>query len=271
MVAAKKDGPRALLRPRGGGKRKAAPGARQLLPAEGTITLEELLIGFQRSLARATRSSLETARADPQVGLGQRSLYVVDGIGVSLPAGLVMSLDSRGAVQAVSLDLGAAPEQAATLEFRVQARPIEAIEGEQLLLADLDPLGLQRPRYRMRLTLIGAQRANEPGLQPQRAASADALAPAWAPLPQREITIYVIGGDTAASESFRLTTNAAGQVDVQIDALANRIESGDRSQGFERLDLVRRDDDFFVHAVHQDGSGRSLASNVLAFSVKRGA
>lgn len=269
MVTAKKDGPRALLRPRGGGKRKAAPGARQLLPAEGLITLEELLIGFQRSLARATRSSLETARADPQVGLGQRSLYVVDGIAVSLPAGLVMSLDSGGAVQAVSLDLGAAPEQAATLEFRVQARPIEAIEGEQLLLADLDPLGLQRPRYRMRLTLIGAQRANEPGLAPQRAGSSEA--PAWAPLPQREITIYVIGGDTAASESFRLTTNAAGQVDVTIDALANRIESGDRSQGFERLDLVRRDDDFFVHAVHQDSSGRSLASNVLAFSVKRGA
>lgn len=267
MAGASKDGPRALLRARGG-RRKAEPAARQLLPAEGTITLEELLIGFQRSLARATRSSLETARADPQVGLGQRSLYVVDGIGVSLPAGLVMSKDSGGAVQAVSLDLGAAADRAATLEFRVQARPIEALEGEQLLLADLDPLGLQRPRHRMRLTLIGAQRADEAGLQPQRAGGTEA--PAWTPLPGQEITLYVIGGDTAASESFRLTTNAAGQVDVTIDALANRIESGDRSQGFERLDLVRRDDDFFVHAVVQGGGGQRLASNVLAFSVKRG-
>lgn len=265
-MASRADGPRPLLRPRGG-RRKGEPAARQLLPAEGTITLEELLVGFQRSLARATRSSLETARADPQVGLGQRSLYVVDGIGVSLPAGLVMSLDAGGAVQSVSLDLGAAPAHAATLEFRVQARPIEAIEGEQLLLADLDPLGLQRPRHRLRLTLIGAQRAHEPGLAPQRAASGDA--PAWAPLPGQALTLYVIGGDTAASDSFSLTTNAAGQVDVTIDALANRIESGDRRLDFERLDLVRRDDDFFVHAVVAGADGRRLTSNVLAFSVKR--
>jgi hypothetical protein len=263
------------------------------VPSEGSVTLEEVLVGFQRSLARATRSSLETSRADWQVGMGQRALYVVDGIGVSLQAGVVMARDAQGHVQAVSLDLGGTggPGQA-TVEFRVSARPIEAINSEQLVLADLDPLGLQRPRHAMRITLIGALAPGEPAVKPthevpvrklaaplQAQASArlpaPAPAPTWAPLPLRKLHLYVVGSDTGRTEAFQLTTNSVGQVDVEIDALANRISSGALRADFAELDLTAHDDEFFVWAASSaelaQGLQNKLTSNVLQFTVKRDA
>jgi hypothetical protein len=283
-VASNGDPPRALSRGRRRAKR--APGARTLRPSEGSITLEEVLVGFQRSLARATRSSLETSRADWQVGLGQRALYVVDGIGVTLQAGVVMALDAAGQVQAVSLDLGAdgGPGQA-TLEFRVSSRPIEVINGEQLVLADLDPLGLRRPRYAMRATLIGTLAPGEPAVQALREVPVRNLeanvepapprAPIWGPLPGRKLHLYVVGSDTGRTEAFSLTTNSIGQLDIEIDALANRITSGDLSATFAELDLTGRDDEFFAWAASSPGLAagieNNLTSNVLQFTVKRDA
>ena len=268
-------GPRRLTAPAGAAK--PAPGTRGLATSSGAVTLEEVLVGFQRSLARATRSSLETARSDWQVGLGQRALYVVDGINVSLAAGVVASVDDAGVVQAMTLDLAQATSK---IEFRVQSRPIEAIAGEQLILADLDPLGLQRPRHAMRLTLIGRSEGTRSARQPTRLApeaGADAGAetpPMWAPLAQRDITLHVVGGDTGTAESFVVTSNAVGQVDITVDALENRIASGERSMAFEALDLISRDDDFFVFADCVPAAGElgfsgKLTSNVLQFWVKR--
>lgn len=282
-MASNGDSPRALSRGRRRAKR--TPAARTLRPSEGTVTLEEVLVGFQRSLARATRSSLETSRADWQVGLGQRALYVVDGIGVTLQAGVVMALDAAGHVQAVSLDLGAGggPGQA-TLEFRVSSRPIEAISGEQLVLADLDPLGQRRPRYTMRVTLIGALAPGEPAVQALREVPVRNLesnlvepvpprAPSWVPLPGRKLHLYVVGSDTGRAEAFSLSTNSIGQLDIEIDALANRITSGELSATFAELDLTGRDDEFFVWAACNPGLApgieHNLTSNVLQFTVKR--
>jgi len=282
-VASIGDSPRALSRGRRRAKRP--PAARTLRPSEGSVTLEEVLVGFQRSLARATRSSLETSRADWQVGLGQRALYVVDGIGVTLQAGVVMALDAGGQVQAVSLDLGAGGGSGqATLEFRVSARPIEAISGEQLVLADLDPLGLRRPRYVMRITLIGALSPGEPAVQALRevpvrnlesnpAGQAEPRAPSWVPLPGRKLHLYVVGSATGRTEAFSLSTNSIGQLDIEIDALANSITSGDLSATFAELDLTGRDDEFFVWAACNPalapGIEHNLTSNVLQFTIKR--
>ena len=278
------DGPRALSRGRRRAKR--APGARTLHPEEGSVTLEEVLVGFQRSLARATRSSLETSRADWQVGLGQLALYVVDGINVTLQAGVVMARDAAGQVASVSLDLGRrdpGPGQA-TVEFRVSSRPIEAINGEQIVLADLDPLGLRRPRHAMRVTLIGALSPGEPAVRALRQVEVRTLestlesapppqAPTWAPLPGRPLHVYVVGNATGHTEAFALSTNSVGQLDIEIDALANRIISGELSAGFTELDLTGRDDEFFVWAACNSdlaaGIEGNLTSNVLQFTVKR--
>lgn len=264
---------------------KKAPTRRVLLHEQDTVTLEEVLVNFQRSLSRATRSSLETARADLQVGMGQRALYVIDGIGVTLQAGVVMARDVDGCIQAVSVDLGADPggPGQAKLEFRVASRPIEPIAAEQIVLADLDPLGLQRPSHRLRVTLIGARLATEGAVQapeepePQQleslleaAASPERV---LSPLPGRTLHLYLVGTTTGATEVFILTTNAVGQVDVEIDALSNRLTSGELGAGFKRLDLTRKDSEFFVWAACKpalaDGITANLTSNVLQYTVKR--
>jgi hypothetical protein len=277
---------------------KASPSRRVLTHQPDSVTLEEVLVNFQRSLARATRSSLETARADLQVGMGQRALYVIDGIEVKLQAGVVMARDPEGAIQAVSVDLDADPASGgqAELKFRIASRPIDPIASEQIVLADLDPLGLQRPSHRVRVTLIGQRLVTDAAVKaPQETtpqelqrleglesiAAADASAPALAsapkrelsPLPDRTLHLYVVGTTTGATETFVLTTNAVGQVDVDIDALSNRITSGELGGRFRTLDLTRKDSEFFVWAACNadlaDGVTGKLTSNVLQFTVKR--
>ncbi len=271
---------------------KKAPTRHVLRNAPETVTLEEVMVNFQRSLARATRVSLETSRADLQVGMGQRALYVVDGIGVTLQAGVLMARDADGRIQSVSVDLGAEPTGPgqAKLEFRVASRPIEPIAGEQIVLADLDPLGLQRPSHRLRVTLIGhrlasddpVQAPQEPEPQELRRLKTMARAPekpappperVLSPLPARKLHLYVVGTTTGATEVFVLKTNSVGQVDVEIDALGNRLRSGESGAPFRQLDLTRRDSEFFVWAACNpalaDGVTAKLTSNVLPFTVKR--
>jgi hypothetical protein len=284
---------------RSAGTRKSAPSARSFVPASGMVALEDVLVGFQRSLARATRSSLETSRADWQVGLGQRSLYIVDSIGVTLQAGVIAALDADGQVQSLSLDLGQVEGSgASTLEFRVQARPIEAIAGEQLTLADLDPLGHARPRHRMRFTLIGRHDGGGAAVtRPTRAAPPEELAarargvrgraddgvsveapeaaPTWVPLAHCELEVHVVGGDSGRDETFLLRTNLAGQADLEVDPAANTIEFGGARTALKVLDLRERDDDFFVFASCRPQSSAAgivsghLTSNVVQFRVAR--
>lgn len=274
---------------------RAAPSNRMLDAAAGPMTLEEVLVGFQRSLARATRASLEAARADWEVGFGQRSLYVIDGVGVRLQAGIQAATDPSGVVQAVMLDLGQSSNpEASTIEFRVQARPIEAIAEEQLVLADLDALGLKRPRHPMRLTLIGRSAGSGQVKSPSQdnpprspAGSKGALPaagdnrpvdlireqPPLIPLAHTEVTLHVMGMDADVVERFVLTTNPFGQIDVDIDASTNRIVSGHREEHLSRLDLAGHEDAFFVFATcdasRSPGLSRALTSNVLEFSVRR--
>jgi hypothetical protein len=100
-------------------------------------------------------------------------------------------------------------------------------------------------------------------------------APIWGPLPGRKLHLYVVGSDTGRTEAFSLTTNSIGQLDIEIDALANRITSGDLSATFAELDLTGRDDEFFAWAASSPGLAagieNNLTSNVLQFTVKRDA
>ncbi|MBS0444405.1 MAG: hypothetical protein JSR59_00505 [Proteobacteria bacterium] len=290
-AAAAAEAPRALKA--GPQRDKTAPSRRLLTHEQGSVTLEEVLVNFQRSLARATRSSLETARADLQVGMGQRALFVIDSIDVTLKAGVVMARDAAGGVQAVSVDLDAAPSGPgqAELKFRIASRPIDPIATQQITLADLDPLGLQRPSHRVRVTLIGRRLVSDDAVQaPEQPApqalervvglesvgDADTAEPpprVLSPLPGRKLHLYVVGTTTGATEIFILTTNAVGQADVEIDALSNRVTSGELGGRFKKLDLTRKDSEFFVWAACNqdlaDGITDKLTSNVLQFTVKR--
>jgi hypothetical protein len=266
-------------------RKKNPPSGRGLVSDSPTITLEELLVGFQRSLSRATRSSIEAARADLQIGMGQRSLYVIDSIGVTVNPKLLAARDKHGSVQAIAVDLSSpsVSGEVATLQFQVQSRPIESINSEQLIAADLDPLGLKSPCYHLRITLIGDSAQND-------SANAKAVAGAkgtdspdtgkqardtrtteppvvLAPLRGKDVVLHIVGSDSLRQEKFTLTTNEIGQFDIVIDALNNRLSTGDHSETFQNLDLHGYDDDFFVYAFYR--GDRPLVSNVQKFSVKR--
>lgn len=290
------DAPKAARKlARGPLRPKKPPTGRVLRQTPDTVTLEEVMVNFQRSLARATRASLETARADMQVGMGQRALYVIDGIDVKLQVGVVMARGADGHIQAISVDFGADPAGPgqADLGFRIASRPIDPIATEQIVLADLDPLGLQRPSHRMRVTLIGHRLLSDDAVKPPRkvaprrlesmarrepAAEANTTPAApprvLSPLPARTLYIYVVGTTTGRTELFEVDTNSVGQADVEIDALTNRITSGERGARFSELDLTRKDSEFFVWAacnpeLAKDGITSSLTSNVLQFTVSR--
>lgn len=239
-------------------RKKGEPGARVMAPAEQLLSLEEVMVGFQKSLARATRASLETSRAESDIGLGDRALYVVDAVNVSLKAIMVAGVNEHGRISAIGVDLATQePALQSTLEFRVQAKPIEAISQPELILADLDPLGLRLPRHCLRGTLIArsAETAgNERSLRPQ---------------PGKRVTLTMIGGDTRESETLTLTTNPVGQFEIELDASSNTVSYGDRQGKLERIRLTERDDDFFVFATHESDEGTRLISNMLHFNVRR--
>jgi hypothetical protein len=117
------------------------------------------------------------------------------------------------------------------------------------------------PQVLESLQSAGRRRAESPP-PPERVLS---------PLPGRKLHLYVVGTTTGATEVFVLHTNSVGQVDVEIDALRNRLTSGERGAGFKQLDLTRKDSEFFVWAACNptDGVTAKLTSNVLQFIVKR--
>ena len=54
----------------------------------GMPTLEEVLVAFQKGLARATLAAYNVSKADPEFARGARTLYVTEGLDVDLRAGL---------------------------------------------------------------------------------------------------------------------------------------------------------------------------------------
>ena len=147
----------------------------------------------------------------------------------------------------------------------------------------------------MRLTLIGLASEDQPAVRSsaeiERAAAnasqvlnapqarggaraAGATGGAWVPLAHRKVVLFVVGAD-AEGETFALTTNQVGQVDIEIDSSSNRISSHGRSAQFGKLDTAARDDEFFVYASAElagfEGVLKKLVSNVLQFTVRRAA
>lgn len=255
------------------GRSRGTPSARDIRPADSSaVTLEEMLVAFQKSLARATRASFETSRSGVGFGLGEQSLYVVDALNISLNAGCVAGLGPDGKPSHILLDFERSPEQGGTarFDFRVQARPLEALAGAQIILADLDPLGLARPDYRLRGTLL---------LQHEAPRTRDGSGPServketlrkLVPQADRSVDVHIVGGDTKKVDVVRVETNAVGQFDIAIDAERNRLSFGDRWTALENVKLATEDDDFFVFAAYEaDDLPEPLVSNIMRFDVKR--
>ena len=248
--------------------------------------MEDVLVAFEKSLARATRHSVETSRAEVGFGLGERAVYVVDALNLQLKVGLRAAQGPEGKMSHILVDFGdRQPDAQSTVDFRVQARPLEAFKGSQLILANMDSLGHLQPQYRLRGTLL---------LQPQaiaeRAARSAAVGTAAAaeaqdetlrrpegpaervlqPQADLDIEVRIIGGDTHKLDRFLATTNAVGQFDFTINAADNTVMCGNKQGKLANVDLKEQDDDFFVFALYNPTEGgEQIVSNIIHLDVKR--
>jgi hypothetical protein len=276
-------------------RRKPVAVARVIRPVlDRGVPLEDVLVALEKSLARATRHSVETSRAEVGFGLGERALYAIDALNIQLKVGCSAARGPDGTLSHVLVDFGGRPPETQSLvEFRIQARPLEALKGSQLILADMDALGHARPQYRLRGTLLleppqppivraamAVPGEGEPGApQPEPPAAAMpplevVEAPAGRKLhPQAdlEVEVRIVGGDTHKVDSFKATTNAVGQFEFTIDARDNRVEHANRRGTLLNVDLKQKDDDFFVFAIYapEGDSDQAVVSNIIHLDVKR--
>src|SRR5262245_45214382 len=124
-------------------------------PETPGVALELFLTACQKSLARAVRSAQQSGKADNEFALGQRPIYMIDGIDMDISAGVLVSTPRRDAGgEHVLLNFNAPPDIRSRFKFRVQSTPVELLKGAKLELANLDPLGVSAPVARMRAWLV---------------------------------------------------------------------------------------------------------------------
>ena len=234
---------------------------RVLRETEQPVTLEEMLTAFQKSLGRANRSSLEASRGESEFLLGIRALYVIEGLNVTLRVGVRAGSLEGSKDKRVIVNFDAPEKERSEIQFRVQSRPLEATRANELLLADGDPLGNERPRFQLIATLIGFPPTGEADPKP------DTSAPPPRPLKDRAVHFRIVGGNSGTIDSVALRTNELGQANLTVDAAHNRVESSGFRGNLKNVDLIHENEDFFVFVTSHDPL---LESNVLHFHIDRG-
>lgn len=119
------------------------------------VSLEDVMVACQKSLARTQRSAIQAARAAPDLSLADRPTYVIEDLELDLSAGLFVSLKDDQEPNQVLLDFDAPSDVRSRLRFRVESRPREYTDDLRLRLANLDALGRRRPAMELRLWLHG--------------------------------------------------------------------------------------------------------------------
>ncbi len=204
-------------------------------------SLEEVIVAFQRSLGRAGRSAIETSRSELGIRSGDQPLYVVDRLDITLSAGLRVAAGREGGAPGrLLVDFDAPEEERSEVSFTVEARPIE-VEDERLTLADLDPLGEDWPRARLRATLVGERGGK--------------------PLASAKLFLHVSGRATP----IPLTTNEFGEVDVEIDPVGQRYRIDQGRRRPLEVDLTRQVG-YFAYCTCPDPE---LQSNVIRLTSRR--
>jgi len=100
-------------------------------------TVDEVIVGFQKALGRAWRSSEEAMKADPGIAGGTRQLFGVSQLDIELAC----IIDARaGASDKLEVRLNPpAGVPASVLRFRVEAKPISVSEEPVLTLSRASP------------------------------------------------------------------------------------------------------------------------------------
>jgi len=202
-------------------------------PEAAGVSLELFLTACQKSLARSVRTAQQSSKADNEFALGQRPIYMIDGIDMDVSAGVQVAAprkDTGG--EHVVLDFQAPAETRSRIRFRVQSTPAELLKGAKLELANLDPLGQSAPVARMRTWIV-----DDRG-RPVSGAAVELH--------------FARAGDKEPKHVISVTTDSSGRVDFFIEPMTNEVKVvGDRSHKKVFLRGSGRginDDEFFVWA-----------------------
>lgn len=202
-------------------------------PEAPGVPLELFLTACQKSLARSVRTAQQSGKADNEFALGQRPIYMIDGIDMDISAGVLVSTPREEAGgERVLLDFQAPPDTRSRIRFRVQSTPVELLKGTKLELANLDPLGASAPVARMRVWLVDAR---------------------GRPIPNATINLHFArAGEKEPKHVIQAVTDAAGRVDFFVEPMTDEVKIvGDRERKKVFLRSSGRrvnEDEYFVWA-----------------------
>jgi|GEM_PF-6383093 len=104
-------------------------------------TLEQVLLAFQKSMARVSQATNNASKYDPNFLTGKRSLFAVEALDIEMSAGLILgSVTTDPGDDKIHVDFEASKEARSSIKFRIEAKPLEQISGNRLMLSRLDPL-----------------------------------------------------------------------------------------------------------------------------------
>lgn len=180
-------------------------------PENPGVPLELFLTACQKSLARSVRSAQQSGKAENEFALGQRPVYMIDGIDMDVNAGLHVSVRPDDGGEHVLLDFRAPAETRSRIRFRVQSTPVELLKGAKLELANLDPLGASVPVGRMRAWLV-----DDHG-RPVSGATIDLH--------------FARAGEKTAKQKIPVKTDSGGRVDFFVEPMTDEVKVvGDRKR-----------------------------------------
>lgn len=177
------------------------------------VSLQEVLVRTQQSLARAVESAQEAVKSETSFSIGDRPMYVIEGIDLELSAGI-----NPGGERSLQLDFDAPGDQRSRLKFRVVRKPMEVAQGEQLIVSNLDPLGTDRSHIRLRILYFKYQDGSEE-------VRSDA--------PIR--LCFAESGDVKARHCIELKTDRLGRAEVHVDLIRQKLQVV--AAGSDRQDL----------------------------------
>jgi hypothetical protein len=118
-------------------------------PQETPLTLDQVIIAFQKTLARAAQETARAMRDTPAARLGLRNVYTVRGIQVQLKAGLRLGPNASGDMDQVVVDFDASVDSASLLTFEAAGQPVpNPLTEDALILLRPErktPEGVTRP------------------------------------------------------------------------------------------------------------------------------
>jgi len=124
-----------------------------------SVPLEEVLVAFKKSLARATLASEQASKYDVQFLLGNRTLYNVGSLNLNLNVGI--DIDNQKGIKndRILLDFSQeiTPDKRSNIQFRVDSLPLEPIKGPKIVLARRNKVNTEDQRNEFKVWAVDRQ------------------------------------------------------------------------------------------------------------------